>query len=104
MAPEKRRSGAIIPDALTKRLVAQLFDKKVDREGLEAIYAGCDAFFDQVMTDVTVFAQHAERTEVTVEDIKLLLHRQRKITAQQSYEHLIRRELSNDDAESLLDV
>ena len=61
-----------------------------------------EAYLKQACKDVSIFARHAGRKTIEVDDVNVLLQRQREITSTRSFEYLVNTHLPLEYAEELL--
>lgn len=62
----------------------------------------CEGYLKQASRDVAVYSKHAGRQTVDVDDVKLLMRRQREITSTSSFEYLVNTHLPLEYIEELL--
>lgn len=61
-----------------------------------------EAYLKQASKDVSIFARHAGRKTIEVDDVKVLLQRQRETNSTRSFEYLVNTHLPLEYIEELL--
>lgn len=71
-APTRRSKGEV--EGLCEDILADMSsDVTLDAEALQLVRLTGKAFVEKLMRDAKLVAEHCDRTEVTAEDIKLVL-------------------------------
>ncbi|KAI7862453.1 hypothetical protein BDF14DRAFT_1541368 [Spinellus fusiger] len=73
---------------LQRQLFTRHTTKRVNAGATKAIVKASELFFEQLMDDLKAYTQHSDRTKVTLQDMKLLMQRQRLITKTKAVELL----------------
>lgn len=90
-APQQKKKKKIprISSNETKRIVEHFAGMKISRGALNSIVESCDIFWQKTFETVEAYAKHANRETIEVQDVELLLYRQRLADDRQSMNALI---------------
>ncbi|CBK25218.2 uncharacterized protein [Blastocystis hominis] len=90
--------------ALIKKLVMANCSRRVGKEVFEEVNQITSEFFDSISDRLVDYCSLGERRTVNVDDVKLLMHRQRLTSKQKSFEDLVRENLNKQQIDALISV
>lgn len=104
--PAAKKAVRCLPPEHTNALFASFATMGPSVEAKQAVQAGVEQLFKQLVGDLTVFAKHAGRITIEEDDVKLLMDRQRITMGQKgrSLHDLARQYLPLESVEQLIPV
>ncbi|CAO3616539.1 unnamed protein product [Cunninghamella blakesleeana] len=94
--PLETRLSDQIPKYIIREMFESQIDEKLSATCISIIEQASDAYLNQLCHDLKAYADHAGRKDITSEDMKLLMSRQRLITDEKNLETLAHENLPRE--------